>query len=172
VQGGHENNDEEVCPSCGSFVDYLLIETGFCEECSLTYGFVTEVGGTRCRRCKARPVDDSTHRICRVCRHEEWLGKNADAIDRYLAGNGLRIGRAIKAVRQQNSIICRRCGALMKKATRGTAYFCNKPQCRTAQNKLRRLIYVKRIPRAQALEIVLEELDASNQSTYPQAEVR
>lgn len=48
----------------------------------------------------------------------------------------------------------------MNKATKGTAYFCNKPQCRTAQNRLKKLIYSKGYDRTEALKVVLDELTA------------
>jgi hypothetical protein len=149
-----KSSSTEVCPSCGDFVDRLLDDTGFCAECSRPF----RKGGVICERCEKRNIDDESHHICRVCRHEEWLGKHADALDRHLAGNGLRIGKAIRSVKMDNRISCLRCGRPMRQATRGQAYFCSKPECRTAQNKLRKLIYVKHIPRRQALSIVLEEL--------------
>lgn len=160
--------DLDVCPSCGDFTSVLYDDTGFCAECSKPF----RKGGDICSRCNKRNLDDDSHRICRVCRHDEWLGKHADSLDRHLAGNGLRIGKAIRSVKLDNRITCLSCGRPMRQATRGQAYFCSKPQCRTAHNKLRKLIYVKHIPREQALEIVLEELHGTDNRTNPQAQMR
>lgn len=151
----------EVCPGCGKFVDKLVDATGWCITCTLPI-ILKEKGGDPshklCSEC-GEPIGDSSHKKCRKCRDADWLLRHADDIDRCLA-NGLSVYKARQLItaHKNDGIKCLSCGGPMGKATRGIAYFCKKPQCRSAQNKLKRLIYQKGFERSEALKTVLDEL--------------
>lgn len=146
----------EVCPSCGRFVTALVDTTGWCALCTLTkYGF-TEGGERLCYGC-GNPVGDQSHRKCRACRDADWLLQHADEIDRCLA-NGISVYKARNIIQQNSQQTCLRCGGSMNKATHGVAYFCGKPRCRSANTRLKKLIYIKGYDRTEALNIVLSEL--------------
>src|SRR4051812_2924599 len=153
-----QNKEDEICPSCGKFVASLLPSTGWCVPCSLPIILGDEGGGginrnDRTRICTGcgEPVDGLYRRKCRECRDADWLLEHADEIDRCLA-NGLSVYKARQILRKhyRNDQRCLCCEGPMNKATKGTAYFCNKPQCRTAQNRLKKLIYSKGYDRTEA----------------------
>lgn len=161
--GTPESLKNEVCPNCGNFVDRLVEFTGWCFRCSLpTILSINEAGEvTKVNSCIAcgKAVGDNTHRKCRDCRYKDWLLEHGDEIDRCLA-NGISFYRARRLVSEHanDGLTCKSCGGPLKKPPRGIAYFCMKSQCRTAQNKLSRLMYEKGIKRETALEIVLGEI--------------
>jgi hypothetical protein len=163
---------QEVCPNCGEFKDELVSYTGWCFNCSAKELLGDDKGEVKvCPRCKRRFIPVSI-RICRMCRKAEFLEQNADEIERQLAepANKLSLTKAVQAVRDSKMTQCLCCGAPLKPATRGKAYFCaRKSKCRTAYNKLHRYIYTLHMDKAEALELVLEGLHDENNRTDTQA---
>ncbi len=162
---------QDVCPNCGDFTDYLVNETGWCFKCSAPELLGNDEGEVKvCPGCNKRFIPKNI-RICRTCRKTEFLEKNADEIDRQLADSNLSLPKAIEATKQSKITKCLCCGAPLKPATRGTAYFCaRKTKCRTAYNKLHRYIYILHKPRDEALKLVLEGLNENNRAD-PQTEL-
>lgn len=150
----------EICPSCGSFVTYLFPFSGWCFNC--TWPLIDTETATHVGICEScgEQVDGLYRKKCRKCRDSDWLLDHADEIDRCLA-NGLSVWKARQILRrhvQANGQKCLSCGGPMHKATKGVGYFCMKPKCRSAQNRLKRLIYEKGFDRTIALQTVLDEI--------------
>lgn len=155
-----EAKELEVCPDCGEFVTYLFPTSGWCLACTLPDILGTREGGENraCEDC-GKPVDSKYRNKCRQCRDSAWLEEHADELDRCIA-NGLSVWKArqVLRIRSKNNQKCLCCSGPMSKAAKGTAYFCKKPRCRTAQNRLKHLIYHKGYDRSEALKTVLSEI--------------
>jgi hypothetical protein len=122
---------------------------------------VLEGGGRSCEKC-GNSTGDSSHRICRRCRHDNWLLLHADEIDRYLAA-GFTFMISCDLVRihsKVNKIKCLRCGELMNKVSNGQNFFCTKhTKCRQAHTKLKWLRFHHKKPLEIALKTVVDSLD-------------
>jgi len=122
--------ENEFCPSCGSFVDRIVAETGWCVVCS---------GDTQavCIGCNDLFVKDQPHRkLCPWCREERWLLRHADEIERYLA-DGFSIHYARREIYESNRPVCISCGNPIKGATNG-AMFCKQTiECRRWRRRYR-----------------------------------
>lgn len=166
---------EEVCPSCGSFVTKLLSDTGWCLNCSEL--IILKGGAKYCERC-GKKTDDSSHTKCRSCRRDFWLTEHANEIERYMAdGYSFKISCDLVRIHNSRPAQCLRCGAFIKKAPNGRTFFCTKPLCRKAQNRLKWLRYNHKKSLEAALKTVLEELevnkgaDSSRAHLHPRKEI-
>lgn len=103
-------------------------------------------------------MSDETHSKCWRCREEDWLKLHANQIERYMAqGFSVTVSKDLVRIHHSKTKKCLRCGASMKKASRGENYFCtNNKECRSAQRKLKWQMYNHRVPREKALKIVLD----------------
>ena len=153
---------EEVCPNCGDFVSQLLPATGWCFKCSQAFILGDGKEVTICINCGAA-MSDETHARCWRCREEGWLHDNANHIERYMAqGFSFAVSRDLARIHHGKTKKCLRCGEAMKKASRGTNYFCTqKKECRSAQRKLKWLMYNHRVPRDEALKQVLNSFETA-----------
>lgn len=71
---------EDYCPSCGNWVDRLVVDAGWCASC-----FVQEFPEQKvCPDCySAFPASTQT-KYCSSCKTERWLEQHADRIEAYL----------------------------------------------------------------------------------------
>lgn len=125
-----EATELEWCPNCGEGVEKLNPLTGFCSDCSYS-----ATGKRECERCgrEFTPYQNSRTK-CNSCLNEEWLGRNADSIERVMAHYGSTdVLSAIQLVYDDNRPRCVMCGDKLKHGTRGRTVFCNKrDECRRA----------------------------------------
>lgn len=151
---------EEVCPNCGDFVTHLLPATGWCFRCSQAFVLGSGKEVKICTSC-GRATSDETHARCWHCRHEDWLKEHANQIERYMAqGFSFTVAKDLVRIHHGKLKQCLRCGVSMKKSSRGENYFCTtKKECRSAQRKLKWLMYNHRVPREQALKQVLDSFE-------------
>jgi len=147
----------EFCPSCGEEVESLEDGTGWCSECSGTIK-------TACIACGNPYKRDQPHRrLCRTCREERWLARNADALEAELA-TGLSITQAKKEVYQINKPVCLSCGSSIPNGRPNSTHFCTQnPECRKWRRRYRTLRegYARKgvqDPRKKALAMISAEL--------------
>lgn len=139
---------EELCPSCGDFVEKLNDETGWCDPCS---GITPS---THCRRCN-QPLG-ANNGLCNQCKYILWLEKNADAIERVMVQYCVSSAQAKKIVLEQNRPLCLCCLNPIKGGTKGRHFFCTKTaKCRKAQNAYRYYKFRKGWSHEDALERAL-----------------
>lgn len=135
-----ESANEEYCPSCGSFVNVLDEETGWCPACTNpTAGHHHSIYDGICVRCSSKFRPDGLHIVCSACRREVWLATNANAIEAELQA-GHSFAQAEQRVKLQNRATCLSCGGVIKGRNREQTYFCreNAP-CRSAARRVRTL---------------------------------
>lgn len=122
----------EVCPSCGGFTDVTDPITGWCDDCSR----------------HVRTADYGT-------RLERWYHRNANLLDRLIAGGfSPREARAIVQFTTTKAI-CVRCNVVFRKGARGESLFCKSNDlCKSASRRFRYLREERRFSRKQALERV------------------
>lgn len=134
----------ELCPSCGNFVDYLIESTGFCGSCSIGVGVFDDKVPTPIKSEKAQ-------------RLELWLTENADTIEDIMLSDNLTAKEAIRLIVQNGKPTCQCCGDEMPHTTAGRHIFCTKkPQCRKARRYYRYLVYEKNVSKGDALNKTLE----------------
>lgn len=123
---------QELCPSCGDFVNQLNDTTGFCDSCS---------GDNRaqCMACGEKFVADQPYRkLCRSCRDERWLERHADELEDLLS-YGARIAFAKRQVYRENRPLCIACGDPIKGVAKG-ALFCTRTiDCRRWRRRYKTL---------------------------------
>lgn len=111
-----DDDDYELCPSCGDFVDVLLSETGWCYSCS---GIAPP---NRCIRCNTL-TDRGKH--CRSCAYILWLLRNADQIEEIMAELTLPASKAKRVCEERNRPNCLCCKQPIKGGQRwGKPLFC------------------------------------------------
>lgn len=156
VQRISEDDDEyDLCPSCGNFVDSLLEETGWCYPCS---GIAPS---KRCIRCN-KLTDRGRH--CRSCAYILWLLRNADKIEEIMASEGITARSARKICEELNRPICLSCKQPIKGGQRfGTPLFCTKTEaCVKARNAYHWHRYVQRKPKEESVTRALTAVLAYN----------
>ena len=127
----HSQEGEVICPSCGQWVVWLHESSGFCIECADIEPFCTQCGNEYV-------PDEFTKDICSYCKTENWLRKNADAIEANMK-DGLTFYQSKLKVFNEVRPICLCCGKPIKGAKQD-ALFCTKtPQCKTARRRFRTL---------------------------------
>lgn len=131
--GAELHRHEQLCPSCGEFVDELDDGSGFCLSC--TYGETRR----NCLACSDRFTADQPHRkLCPKCRDERWLARHAEELEIYLS-YGARIEFAKRQVYYENRPVCIACGQPIKGAADG-ANFCTRTiECRRWRRRYRTL---------------------------------
>lgn len=146
--GTPQYSDEELCPSCGEFVDRLNDDTGWCDLCS---GITPS---THCKRCN-QPLG-ANNGLCNECKYIVWLEQNADAIDRTMANYCVSAAQAKKIVLAENRPVCLCCNNPIKGGTKNRHFFCTKTaKCRKAQNAYRYYRYTKNLPQQEAVKKAL-----------------
>lgn len=146
--------EKATCPRCGAF-GFRDARSGFCERCNTELGLCVDCGNF---------VGTSLHRKrCRRCNLLLWLQENADQIESVMAVYGLTSYKAIMVLREGygDRYTCSCCGEDMQSPSHGVSVgFCTKNRrCRTAHNRMRHLLYVKRVPHNIALKQVLGEME-------------
>lgn len=123
---------EEVCPSCGNFVDHLDIETGFCLEC-------LGISQSQCLGCTKPFHKDTPHRkLCATCRDERWLERHADELEEFLV-YGARMAFAKREVYKRNRPVCIVCSKPIKGAAEGASFCTATIECRRWRKRYRTL---------------------------------
>src|SRR5688500_19020096 len=117
--------EQEVCPNCGEYTDYINSWTGWCASCS---------GLDLCANCGKPFAKDRNRTRCSTCRKNDWLEKNADEIEDYMS-NGLSLIDAKAQVQIDNTIFCLNCGDPVNSGHAGQALFCAKEECRKVYNR-------------------------------------
>lgn len=123
-------SEYEWCPNCGNSVTQLNSRTGFCSKCSFTL-----TGKKECESCGKEFIPYQNSRTkCQSCIQEDWLRRNADAIERVMAHDGSTdVVQAIQKVYDDNRPRCVMCGDKLKHGTKGRTIFCKKrDECRRA----------------------------------------
>jgi hypothetical protein len=132
----------ELCPSCGNFVDALYESTGFCESCSNGVG----VFDIKTPTPNAKQI-----------RLELWLTENADTIEDVMLADNITAKDAIRILAQNDKPVCQICGDDMPHTTPGRHVFCKKREgCRKARRYYSYLVYEKGIEKDHALRNTLE----------------
>lgn len=130
---------EEVCPSCGDFVNSLNPSTGFCLDCSPKV----------CSRCGGVP--SIGHNVCIKCQRQVWWDRNADALELYLS-QGYSLSKARSRIEEDNRAICIACSQPIPGRSRQTTLFCTRTQrCKTAKRR-----YTWKIEKGMAQDLALE----------------
>jgi hypothetical protein len=139
--------ENEICPNCGN--DSRLEEaTGWCKSCSDAHRGVSVV----CSRCNKPRYSDP----CSSCKEDEWLERNADAIERYIIA-GLPYKEAKRRVKNEQAPICLSCGDRILGTTE--AYFCKKrPECKRAKRIYRHKRDYYRLSVQEALTETIKQL--------------
>lgn len=140
-------DDLEFCTECCDFVESLNEHTGWCNSCSERLGYVAP----SCPSCGNPTISG---KLCSHCKYVKWLDQNADAIERVMATEGIRIRAAIRIVRVSNRPICQSCGQPIKGGQRGRHHFCTKnPECVKGHNVFEYHLRTK--SREEALELAI-----------------
>jgi hypothetical protein len=135
----------DVCPECGNFCDAPLNEsTGWCSDCSPPV----------CNRCGGPRTSD--HKLCISCQRLQWIERNADQLEEYIA-LGFTFSEAKRKITSENRAICVVCTSPIPGKHKKNTLFCKKnEECRKARWR-----YLERVkqgkPKAEALEEALRE---------------
>lgn len=130
----------ELCPSCGEFVDELIEETGFCRECS-------GVGDS----------SESPTLNGKAKRRELWLRENADIIEGVMLDAQTTAKDAIIRLAVNEVSRCECCGEEMPHTTVGRHFFCSKHEkCRKARRYYKYLVYEKNVKKEEARKTAIE----------------
>jgi hypothetical protein len=130
----------EVCPNCGSYVDELNEEEGWCYDCA----------PARCKKCGGERT--STNKYCISCQRENWYERNAEQLEAYMA-KGLTLSEAKSKIIRENRAICVVCSSEIHGKHKSNTLFCLKnKECRRARKK-----YFTFIAQGQSKEEALTE---------------
>jgi hypothetical protein len=118
---------EELCPNCGEWATSLVDDTGWCISCS--------PGLSQCSTCGGFYKEGAHHSKCWKCRKEEYLYRNADAIERYIQ-KGHSFTQALELVANDNRPVCKNCYSEIR-GGKHNALFCG--ACKTEARHYREL---------------------------------
>lgn len=152
---------DEWCPVCGEGVDKLNPFTGFCAECS-----VTTNGRKVCESCGNDFLPSQNSRtMCSFCRNAEWLGRNADAIERVMVHYSITAVESIQKIYDDNRPRCAMCGDKIKHGKSGKSIFCTKKDpCRRAAIRYHHYRVRNNMNDDEALERALHGTSKSNKA--------
>jgi hypothetical protein len=133
-----QNENLEVCPNCGNFVDHLNEVDGFCGACS-----------------ENEKSPSSTKSLLHTeSRIERWLTTNADTIEDTMVRYEISANEAIRIIAQYTpeNATCACCGSEVKHV-RHDSFFCNKTdKCKKARRYYKYLTYEKGLDKEEAFE--------------------
>lgn len=150
VAAPNPQHELEFCTECGDFVESLNSLTGWCNECSRQMGYIAP----SCASCGAELANSNNGKLCSHCKYVGWLERNADAIERVMAVQGVHVRIAIKIVRASNRPTCQSCGQPIIGGQRGRHSFCKKnPECIKGHNVFE--YHLRSKPREEALNLAI-----------------
>ena len=142
----------EVCPNCGNLVELLLDDTGWCPTCTLLP--LHAGGASLCAHCGA--VHKETGRLCGRCKRENWNKKHSSVIKVYMdKGYTYREARALAS--EVSRPLCVICGQRIKGGNERSMFCSATTECRRARRRYLYLYQSKGIPKATALNQVIQE---------------
>lgn len=130
---------EELCPSCGEWVNYLAFDhdVGWCRECS-----GREDGQPRCTKCGGVVQLAHGRTTCPGCRQETWFEKHGDELEYLVVAKGYSLAQARLAIVKMIRPVCCACGKPIKGAKDGALFHqaSEYKRCRQAYGKYRNLV--------------------------------